>query len=401
MNGAEAEAEEDTIIMPANRNRGLNFTENEVTNMLDLIEDKQPIGSNEWEEIERLHAANFPDKNRTKDTIKRKFQLLALKEVPTGDPNIPTNVRRAKEIYSNIKRRTNLGEDGNEEDEASLSSASDDDNEVDDAFEENIIASAGETAVTFAVASANTTVTMGTVAAARTRRDSFDVPMQRIGSKKQKIQEETAMDSYMNNIIMQNDQDDKRRRASEDRKREAEERRYEEERKVRKDERRLYEERREEERRLREERREEERRLREERREEERRLRKERREEDRTMQMQQTHMMNMMMLGLISSNPNRQSQLMLMMNMIMMGLISPNPNRQSQLMLMMNMMMMMGLISFNPNRQSQLMQEQLMQSPTTGMTGRIYTMSPSRGNPPHDIPSLLQEKKVDKDSDST
>lgn len=103
--------------MPPLRNRGSNFGDSEVTSLLVIIDEYRPIGSNEWDLVERLHSANYPSKNRTKDAIKRKFQNLVNFTAPTGDPNIPVNVLRAKAIYEKIKLKADFGEDDNYEEE--------------------------------------------------------------------------------------------------------------------------------------------------------------------------------------------------------------------------------------------------------------------------------------------
>ena len=70
--------------------------------MLDAIEAIVPIGSGEWERVEVTHSVDFEEKRRTADSLKRKFRQLYLTKVPTGDPNMPETVRRAKEVNMKI-----------------------------------------------------------------------------------------------------------------------------------------------------------------------------------------------------------------------------------------------------------------------------------------------------------
>jgi len=44
------------------------------------------------------HSIDFEQQHRTVESLRRKFRDLHLKKAPTGDPNMPATVRRAKEI---------------------------------------------------------------------------------------------------------------------------------------------------------------------------------------------------------------------------------------------------------------------------------------------------------------
>lgn len=74
--------------------------------MLDFIEDVLPIGGQEWEKVEALHLEHFPDSKRTSHSIKRKFQDMYRIRMPTGDPDIPVPVKRAKRIQKAICQRS-------------------------------------------------------------------------------------------------------------------------------------------------------------------------------------------------------------------------------------------------------------------------------------------------------
>ena len=97
--------------------RGLGYTDSELEALLDIVEEVLPRSPNEWEAISRRHIENFP--GRTQDSIRRKFNSLANHKKPTGDPNCPPTVRRAKRIFALIRERMDIsdGEDDNESDE--------------------------------------------------------------------------------------------------------------------------------------------------------------------------------------------------------------------------------------------------------------------------------------------
>ena len=55
---------------------------------------------------------------RNKESLKRKFRTLFITKIPTGDPNCPPEIRRAKNLYELIKKKSELSEgDDDEEDE--------------------------------------------------------------------------------------------------------------------------------------------------------------------------------------------------------------------------------------------------------------------------------------------
>ena len=93
-----------------NGKRGLGFAIDEVNGLLDVIEELLPIGPHEWDTVEREHALRFPDKDRNKEGLKRKFTTLYLTKLPTGEPNCPPEVRRAKRIYEELKKTSELSD---------------------------------------------------------------------------------------------------------------------------------------------------------------------------------------------------------------------------------------------------------------------------------------------------
>ena len=78
--------------------RGVGYSQMEIDTLLDLVEEHLPISNIEWERIEHLHKCNFPGENRTKESLKRKFQDLYRTKIPTGDPHIPPHIKRAKKF---------------------------------------------------------------------------------------------------------------------------------------------------------------------------------------------------------------------------------------------------------------------------------------------------------------
>ena len=75
--------------------------------LLNLLEQHLPISGTEWDRVEAAHKVKFPLEDRSRDSLKRKFQDLYRTKIPTGDPFIPPEVRRAKMIHQLMEERIN------------------------------------------------------------------------------------------------------------------------------------------------------------------------------------------------------------------------------------------------------------------------------------------------------
>ena len=116
--------------------RGFKFTVVEIEHLLEAIEDVIPIGNPDWERIWQEHSARYPTKERTSESLKRKFQELARKKIPTGDPNCPPYVRDAKRIFYKIVQHTDGSTGGSDVDEEAGAEMNDDEaGDEDDDFD--------------------------------------------------------------------------------------------------------------------------------------------------------------------------------------------------------------------------------------------------------------------------
>jgi hypothetical protein len=75
--------------------------------MLDIIDDIIPIGNPDWEKVWQEHLAAFLTKEWTLKSLKHKFQELFCKKIPTGNPNRPPYVCKAKQISRKVIVATN------------------------------------------------------------------------------------------------------------------------------------------------------------------------------------------------------------------------------------------------------------------------------------------------------
>ena len=115
---------------PACTRCGKGFTKAETTTLLKAIEQILPIDVEAWNEVHDVF--NSKQSPCGVEGLKCKFNKLANKPVPMGNPNMPEEVRLAKSIRSKLFRcsgATNLSEK-EEEEEDMEEEAVDDDNSM-------------------------------------------------------------------------------------------------------------------------------------------------------------------------------------------------------------------------------------------------------------------------------
>ena len=123
---------------PTCTRHGKGFTKAETTTLLKAIEQILPIDTEAWNEVHDVF--NSKHTPRGVEGLKRKFNKLANKPVPTGNLNMPEDVKRAKSIKSKLfchSRATNLSEEEEEDEEEEEEEEVDDDN-ITEAINENI-----------------------------------------------------------------------------------------------------------------------------------------------------------------------------------------------------------------------------------------------------------------------
>ena len=88
-----------------------NYSNEELDCMLTLLEQHLPCDQEEWQLVLGKHnSASEEWWGRDVFSLKRKYQTLHRKKTPTGDPNCPPNVRRAKRIHYRIKDKCEIGD---------------------------------------------------------------------------------------------------------------------------------------------------------------------------------------------------------------------------------------------------------------------------------------------------
>jgi hypothetical protein len=186
--------------------RGPAIDRNEIFHMLELIEEILPIGGAEWDMVESRHRVAFPDKMRNKDTIKKKFNQLKDVKPRTGDPYVPEEVKRSKEIWAKIVEKMQgedgedtLGEDDDDDEEENFQSAKDEDEQAEEQGEDfvsdelNSIESGGSKQVA---------KMQQPLLGARKKKAVFQTPVSRPGTKRPSFNSaDDSSDRYLKYLV--------------------------------------------------------------------------------------------------------------------------------------------------------------------------------------------------------
>ena len=86
------------------------YTEEERLHFLDILERRLPCSGTEWSLVANEHAEMYPDNERNVDSLQRQYQSLLRRREPTGDPNCPPDVKKAKAIDRLLKAKQRAGD---------------------------------------------------------------------------------------------------------------------------------------------------------------------------------------------------------------------------------------------------------------------------------------------------
>ena len=85
-----------------------NYTAEDISLLLDCVEQHEPLGANEWALVKATfseEAKRIGRPERDQDSLKSKFDKLVNTKKKTGDPTCPPLVRRAKHIARDIMNK--------------------------------------------------------------------------------------------------------------------------------------------------------------------------------------------------------------------------------------------------------------------------------------------------------
>jgi hypothetical protein len=88
--------------------RGAQYTEEETDLLLDILDEILPVGALDWIQVRNKFNDHVTEKRkRTKEALQRKFNGMHQTKVPTGDPNMPHEIWRAKSIADKVLEKSN------------------------------------------------------------------------------------------------------------------------------------------------------------------------------------------------------------------------------------------------------------------------------------------------------
>jgi hypothetical protein len=113
--------------IPPTRRHGFQFRAEELDDLMDLVENFLPISGQNWQAIANVHLENYRREARTAESLRRKFQEISRRTGPTGDPNCPPCVIKAKQINRQLVQMIDASSGGSEAERSDdgLSDASD------------------------------------------------------------------------------------------------------------------------------------------------------------------------------------------------------------------------------------------------------------------------------------
>jgi hypothetical protein len=107
---------------PKSKGKGKNFTSSELDAMLTVVEELLPLGGDHWEHVALEYNKKVSaDRVRNAESLRKKFKTLRNVKKPTGDPDCPIEVKRAKRAQYSIEAKMGVetfesGEDDELED---------------------------------------------------------------------------------------------------------------------------------------------------------------------------------------------------------------------------------------------------------------------------------------------
>ena len=86
----------------------VNYSDVELESLMELIVEILPIDSEQWNTVVTKHAVDWPYE-RTKKSIRNKYNAIKKKRSSTGNPNMPRYVKLARKAHYLIGKKANIG----------------------------------------------------------------------------------------------------------------------------------------------------------------------------------------------------------------------------------------------------------------------------------------------------
>eukprot|EP00536_Pseudo-nitzschia_multiseries_P000441 jgi/Psemu1/1004/gm1.1004_g len=85
-----------------------NYSRAKLLQVLNTIKELLPISPNEWDAVALIHKDKFSETDRNAQNLCRKYTNLHRRQIPTGNPNCPEEVKLAKKIKKLIVDRAHV-----------------------------------------------------------------------------------------------------------------------------------------------------------------------------------------------------------------------------------------------------------------------------------------------------
>jgi hypothetical protein len=90
------------------RGRSADYSKEETLHFLNIAASIKPADLPGWQRVLQEHNLTYAHMNRTADSLRRKFNQLNGKKIPTGDPKCPEQVRLAKRVKLSINEGVDM-----------------------------------------------------------------------------------------------------------------------------------------------------------------------------------------------------------------------------------------------------------------------------------------------------
>ena len=102
------------------------FSDEEALFICQLAMEIVPIGTDLWDQLTTRYNQRYPYATRLRDNIRKKFNSMAAKKEPTGNPYMPEHIELAKKAMEKIKTDSNMTTGSSDEEDVDIYGRPDD-----------------------------------------------------------------------------------------------------------------------------------------------------------------------------------------------------------------------------------------------------------------------------------
>lgn len=176
--------------------KSMRYTNEEKIFLGTILCEIKPLGPQAWEQVTHRYNQQFPTRPRITENLRKQFNNLASKKIPTGDPNMPEWVRLCKRAKHLMIQDSELSTMSDEEDDGNHPPP---DPESDVAGEDAVMDSTADAAVAGASVAA---VARAAVSVSRNQSSSDDTN-RRPAKRTHKKPAEDIMEKYLKVLVVQ------------------------------------------------------------------------------------------------------------------------------------------------------------------------------------------------------